>query len=73
MCCSGICFLLGFLVAVEESEAREMANEDGIGHSMTINDELRLFGMTRDDKEDDVRTDVGELFGCSATDLIPLD
>ena len=50
-----------------------MADEDGIGHSMTINNELRLCGMTGDDKEDDVRTDVGELFGCSATDPILLD
>ena len=50
-----------------------MADEDGIGHSMTINDELRLFGMTRDDKEDDVRADAEELFGRSAADPIPLD
>ena len=29
-----------------------MADEDGIGHSMTINDELRLCGMIGDDEED---------------------
>jgi len=26
--------------------------QEDISHSMTINDELRLYGMTRDDKDD---------------------
>jgi hypothetical protein len=36
-----------------------------IGHSMTENDELRLFGMNRDDEEDLVG-DVEALLGRSA-------
>ncbi|CAD6339841.1 unnamed protein product [Miscanthus lutarioriparius] len=41
--------------------------EEDIGLSMTINDELRLCGMTGDD-EDDVVGDAEELFGRRAAE-----
>ena len=60
------------LVGVEGPEAGddEMSNEqEDIGLSMTINDELRLCGMTGDD-EDDVAEDAEEHFGrCAAEEL----
>jgi hypothetical protein len=43
------------LVVVERPEVgdSEMSDEqEDIGHSMTINDELRLCGMTGDDEDD---------------------
>ena len=64
--------LLVFLVAVEEPEAWEMA-DDGIRHSMAINEELRLCRLPGDDEDDSVHTDTEEIFGRSAADpiLIP--
>ena len=44
-----------FLVAVERPEIghSEMSDEqEDISHSMTINDDLRLYGMTGDDEDD---------------------
>lgn len=45
--------------------------DNGMGHSMTINDDLRLCGMIGDDKDDDLRANTEELFGWSAADPHP--
>lgn len=46
--------------------------QDEIGHSMTINNELRICGLVPDD-EDDVAGDAEALFGRTAADPIPVD
>ena len=63
--------LLVFLVAVEEPEAWEMA-DDGIGHSMAINLELRLCRLSGDNKDDNVCTDTEEIYSRSAVDPVPI-
>ena len=58
------------LLGIEGPEAGddEMSDEqEDISLSMTINDDLRLCGMTGDD-EDDVAGDAEELFGRCATE-----
>lgn len=54
--------------------------DNGIGHFMTnnedlrINEELRLCRLYRDVDDGDVHIDAEEIFfGCSAADPIPLD
>ncbi|CAD6211066.1 unnamed protein product [Miscanthus lutarioriparius] len=47
------------------------ADEGEFDHSQ--NDELRMYGLARDDEEDDVREDCAELFGWSAADPLPCD
>ena len=55
--------------------------QEDIGLSMTINDELRLCGMTGDDEDDIVgdaeelfgRRAAEELYGRTAADLLPVD
>ena len=60
--------LVGISVEGPEAGDDEMLDEqEDIGLSMTINDELRLCGMTGDD-EDDVAGDAEELFGHRATE-----
>ena len=63
-------FLVLVGVGVEGPKAGddEMSDEqEDIGLSMTINDELRLYEMTGDD-EDDVAGDAEELFGRRAAE-----
>jgi len=60
--------LVGVGVEGPKAGDDEMSDEqEDIGLSMTINDKLRLCGMTRDN-EDDVAGDDEELFGCRAAE-----